>query len=110
MGADIERCEHLPGGIFERHRQRAQPYFQFLVDDDPALPANLLDALAQRFGVCKVRLVLICRSARSRYSSNAASSSAASRMRPMEVQYAGSRLPTERSTEISRCGVAERAT
>ncbi len=50
MGADVECRQHLPGGILQRHRQRAQAHFQLLIDDDPALVANLGDVLPQGLG------------------------------------------------------------
>ncbi len=66
MGTDVERGYHLAGSVVHRHGNRPQALFQFLVDDAPALLPHLLQAFKQCLGVCKVRLVLACRSAWSR--------------------------------------------
>lgn len=66
MGADVQRGQHLAGGILEWNGQRTQAHFQFLIDDDPTLLANLGDVSRSASGLCKVRLVFTCRSARPR--------------------------------------------
>src|SRR3990167_1917583 len=50
MGADIQRRQHLAGGVLQRHGHRAQADLQFLVDDHPALLTDLGDIRAQAFG------------------------------------------------------------
>lgn len=85
-GTDIERRQHLTRRIIDRYGNRAQPLLQFLIDNTPALLTNQLQAFKQRFGGANGPAGLGLQIDVIQYSCNDTSSSAANRIRPIDVQ------------------------
>ena len=110
VGGDVDGGDDAAGAVADRGGEGAQAVLQLLVDQRVALPPGLVQPSRELADACAtVRAVNASRSRRSRCASSAPSSSPASSTRPIEVAYAGKRVPTLIATVMIR-EVGTRAT